>query len=246
MSIQLTDIDNTLQLRDILSAIPEQMITEIISFINPDVAQTYTEILRLNETMPNEQRCVLATADGSSDNGFAKAYKEYNPNVAYVIDPNWHDLCQITALKKVCKLMYTPTEDFRKPVWEGFSAKHTLETVSNEGVFTSNPIHGCYETLTPIFKEYTMYVTRTNSVLSFILSGFNYEWRERVYVRLCYAAPYFFYIMAKRKTIFRKHIIEYQYNNGIITDRRFPLKINVPHESLDVYDSDDQITFAEI
>ena len=53
--MNITDINNTLRIRDIFPAIPEQMITEMISFINPDVAQTYTEILRLNETMSNEQ-----------------------------------------------------------------------------------------------------------------------------------------------------------------------------------------------
>jgi hypothetical protein len=223
--LSITDIDNTLKIRDIFLAIPEQMITEMISFINPDVAQTYTEILRLNETMPNIQRCVLATACGSSDDGFKQAYKEYNPNSVYIINPTWHNLCQITALKKVSELLFVPTNKLTVNTCEYYHAKHRLEMLSSgieeDGIrFTGVS----FATLPEEYKNYVGYVIRTNTILSFIIGGrFKYEWRTTRHPRIG-RDPYFFYIMAKRKnTVFMKRIAEHQYKNGIITDKRYPV-----------------------
>jgi len=221
--LSITDIDNTLKIRDIFPAIPEAMITEVISFINPDVAQTYTDILRLNATMPNEHRCILATACGSSDDGFVNAYKHYNPESLYIIDPTWQDLCQITALKKVIELCFVRTSNLRRPDWECYDTKHYLEILCN-GVFTNDPRYGKFTTLPDEYELCTGYITRENTVLSFIVSGFDYVWQSTPILKLDSITPYFFYILANRKSpITRKRVIDYQYKHGIITDKKKPL-----------------------
>jgi hypothetical protein len=218
----MTDIDNTLRIRDIFPEIPEQMLIEAISFINPDVAQTYTEIRHLNETMSNEQRCILATADGGSEDGFVTAYNKYNPTSVYVIDPNWQDLCQITALKKVIELGFTRTPKLTKSNWESFEAKHRLEILCN-GVYLNDSRYGLFKTLPDEFESCTRYITRTNTVISFILAGFEFEWRPPSYSKIGVAIPYFFYILAKSKSDSSlKRIVEYQYKHGIITDMKKP------------------------
>ena len=226
--MNITDINNTLRIRDIFPAIPEQMITEMISFINPDVAQTYTEILRLNETMPNEQRCVLATADGSNHDGFEYAYNEYNPNYVYIINPSWKDLCQITALKKVSEILFVPTDKLTVNTCEYYNAKHCLERLSSGIKEDGIRFRGVsFATLPKEYKNYVGYVIRTNTILSFIVGGrFKYEWRTTPHPRIG-RDPYFFYIMAKRKnTVFMKRIAEHQYKNGIIADKRYPVTDN--------------------
>ena len=221
----MTDIDNTLRIRDIFPSTPEKMLTEVISFIDPDVTQTYTEILRLNETMSNEQRCILATADGGSDDGFVTAYKKYNPTSVYVIDPNWQDLCQITALKKVIELGFARTPKLTKSNRESFESKHRLEILCN-GVYLNDSRYGLFKTLPDEFESCTRYITRTNTVLSFILAGFEWEWRTTPHSKIGDVTPYFFYILAKRKSESSlKRIVEYQYKHGIITDMKKPSDI---------------------
>jgi hypothetical protein len=218
----IPDIDNTLRIRYIFPEIPEQMLTEVMSFINPDVAQTYTEILRLNETMPNAQRCILATADGSSNYEFIKAYKKYNPNSVYIIDPTWQDLCQITALKKVIEMTFVKQHQLTKYNWECFDTKHFLEMSCN-GVYSNNPRYGKFKTIPDEFESSCLYVKRTNTVLSFILAGFEFDWCTTLHPKISDATSYFFYILAKRKSpMTRKHIVEHQYKHGIITDMKNP------------------------
>jgi hypothetical protein len=228
--LSITDFANDLQLRYVLSAIPEQMITEVISFINPDVAQTYTEILRLNETMPNEQRCILATADGGSDDGFETAYNRYNPNINYVFTPSWQDLCQMTALKKVGELLYVPADKLTPTTFQYYSAKHALERVSyaiqEDGVRFKDVQ---FASLPQEYTSFVGYVNRTNTILSFILGGrFKYEWRTTWRTtpnpKIGGFPQCFFYVMAKRThKIFVKQIAEHQYKHGIITDLRCPV-----------------------
>lgn len=146
-----------------LHNIPEEIILEMLLFINPGLREVYLFVKRLNLSLSNIELYRLTDVYGKTP---------YESTTRYQLSSRLRDLQQLAALRTIINISYVPVADS-----QGISIRSTYDRLRHLAT-NGYIVDGLHYTIEPRIEQVNClfnYLGYTNVLLAFMLSGFIHQ-----------------------------------------------------------------------